>query len=161
MEDLMTAINRRNARAAVAVVPVAAVVPALAANENPTRFEVKKPGRDRSIEELSFVYDYWVRPVGRKRGESFRLFWNVQATGDYGGDCASGERMADEFLTWLCDQHDYSGFSGGSVLGWIAQDMSQKRTGLEVGFLSRAGNLALVANYLVLNRMPNPEWRDA
>ena len=45
-------------------------------------------------------------------------------------------------------------------MGWIAQDMPPKRTGLEVGFFSLVGDLAFAANYLVQNRMPNTEWRD-
>ena len=55
------------------------------------------PTRDRAITELSFVHDYWVRPVDRKRGEAFRVFWNVQATGDYAADCNLGRETARSF----------------------------------------------------------------
>jgi hypothetical protein len=42
----------------------------------------------------------------------------------------------------------------GAILGWIANDMPQKRTGLEVGFCSYAGKMAFAAHYLATNRMP-------
>src|SRR5215210_4198963 len=57
---------------------------------------------DRSLETLSFVTDYWVRPVGKRRGEAFRCFWAVSLSGHYAADCKQGGEMAREFLGFLC-----------------------------------------------------------
>jgi hypothetical protein len=87
------------------------------------------------ITKLSFVKDYWVREEGRKRGKSFRVFWNVDPSGDYCADYITGRHMAIEWL-----QHVQAcaavGFAASGMLGWHVHDMPPKHTGIEVGFLA-------------------------
>lgn len=167
----MTIIDRRSlitrgaavvGAAAVTTIPAAAISAAAIKPKEPTsRGTMKLPTRDRPITELSFVNDYWVRPVDWKRGHVFRIFWNVEASGSYFADCDKGQAMGEEFLTWLIDNYDHQGFPGWSILGWVAQDMPQKRTGLEVGFLSYVGKMATCGHYLATDRTPVPQPTEA
>jgi len=68
--------------------------------------------------------------------------------------------MAEEFLTFLCDDYDWNGFPGWSILGWIASDMPSELRGIEVGFLSLIGKMALVGQYIAAERAPRTEWRN-
>lgn len=63
-----------------------------------------------------FVNDYWVREPGKRRGHSFRVFWNVRPSGDYEADCITGERLALEYLAYAREALR-SGFAGSSNLG--------------------------------------------
>jgi hypothetical protein len=54
--------------------------------------------KEPEIMSLSFVNDYWVREASKRRGHPFRVFWDVNPSGDYSNDCWAGERMALEWL---------------------------------------------------------------
>jgi hypothetical protein len=148
--------------AAVAAVPAVGLPSdaSMATGETKTGRKLKlkpwpRPDRDPDITQLSFVRDYWIKPVGKKRGTSFRVFWDVAPSDDYRADCDRGHEMAEEFLRYLCDCYAYNGFSGGSILGWIANDMPPERSGLEVGFFSYIGRLAMGAEFIAAGRLPD------
>jgi hypothetical protein len=81
----------------------------------------RKVGRKDTIACLSFVKDF-------KKG---RCFWNVKATGDYGADCRTGNRLGLEYLAFEERDHD-----GPGHLQHIVMDMPRKLTGIEIGFLT-------------------------
>lgn len=75
--------------------------------------------------------------VGGRRAAGGFSFWNVPATGGYGGGCKTGEALAGIYLKHL---RDHGGASFG-VLQVIARDMfdcdlPESRFGQVVGFFS-------------------------
>ena len=85
------------------------------------------------VTSLPFVAD-----IGTGRSKE-RSFWHVQPTGDYGTDCATGERYAHQAVMYI----RLTGFR--PLLGWVLFAMPNKdtRTGIEVGFLSEVSKLLL------------------
>jgi hypothetical protein len=67
-------------------------------------------------------------PVVRTHG-----FWTHQASGDYGADCAHGEREAEAFLLRLNTARKFF------ILGWMVRDMIARGrfSGIEAGFFHR------------------------
>jgi hypothetical protein len=107
-------------------------------NVVPLRSELEVP----PITSLSFVKDYWVREPGKRQGHSFRVFWDVNPSGDYGADCIAGEHMALEWLRYTRSCQENSSFASSGMLSWFASDMPPESTGLEVGFWSIIGGAA-------------------
>lgn len=80
-----------------------------------------------SAADLSFVADL---PKTSPKSPP-RTFWSVTATGDYSADCATGERLAREYLDYEKREHE-----GPPLLPWIVADMPRDLTGIETSFLS-------------------------
>jgi hypothetical protein len=89
---------------------------------------------DSPIGRLSFVKNCRVRRHGRLRN-----FWYVKPTGDYGKDCATGEKFALEYL-----KYEETAQPGG-LLQVIVQDMPRDQTGIEVAFLATVARAASMA----------------
>jgi hypothetical protein len=80
---------------------------------------------------LSFVADRDGKTLPKpKRDQYPRCWWHVKPTGDYGADCATGEKLGLEYLAFEAED------DGGGNLALIVKDMPRKLTGIEVGFLT-------------------------
>ncbi len=93
----------------------------------PHRAARPKPKRAGSVADLSFVAD--LQKTSKKSPP--RTFWSVKATGDYARDCATGERLAREYLDYARSNPDRP-----PLLPWIVGDMPRDLTGIETAFLS-------------------------
>ena len=78
----------------------------------------------------------------RAAGANPRCFWHVAPTGNYGADCATGAEyaaLATDYMVAARSPH---------LLPWVVIDMISMRrphSGIEVGFLSAFGRLAVQA----------------
>jgi hypothetical protein len=108
------------------------------------------------LTEISFVNDYWVREAGKKRGHTFRVFWDVFPTGNYGSDVVTGGRLAVELLEhWL-------GRAIVPLLQWVVADMPHKLTGIEIGFLAALADAACAGAWAgrASAKACEKSWRD-
>jgi len=80
------------------------------------------------IESLSFVYDR----APKSRTNVQRCLWHVQPTGNYDGDCHTGQLFAIEYLRYRVECEEST-----PLLALIIRDMPKggEHTGIEVGFL--------------------------
>lgn len=79
-----------------------------------------------SIETLPFV---------TIRADGMPNLWNVQATGDWSADCATGREYGEALVAQMRERGD------PSPLARIVAAMPSAQTGIEVGFLTAvAGN---------------------
>ena len=89
---------------------------------------------------LPFVVD--ASKEERAAGANPRCFWSVAPTGVYSADCATGAEyaaLAADYMVAAQSSH---------LLPWVAIDMISMRrphSGIEVGFLSAVGRLAVQA----------------
>jgi hypothetical protein len=89
---------------------------------------------------LPFVVD--ASKEERATGANPRCFWHVAPTGNYGADCATGAEyaaLATDYMVAARSPH---------LLPWVVIDMISMRrphSGIEVGFLSAFGRLAVQA----------------
>jgi hypothetical protein len=63
--------------------------------------------------------------------------WSVEPSGDYEADCATGHRLAWDFLAW---RHD-AGFA--VALGWLVSSIAKRNregSGIEAGFFHVLGS---------------------
>lgn len=99
----------------------------------------KEPG-STSPTVLPFVVD--ASNEERAAGANPRCFWHVAPTGNYGADCATGAEyaaLATDYMVAALSPH---------LLPWVVIDMISMRrphSGIEVGFLSAVGRLAVQA----------------
>jgi len=91
-----------------------------------------KDPRRPPIATLSFVASRDGKMLPKPReGQHLRCFWNVNATGDYGRDCRTGQALALEFLAF-----EEADAGGPGYLPMIVGDMPRPLTGVEIGFLT-------------------------
>lgn len=99
--------------------------------------------------DLPFVID---QPDGRR-------FWNVNPTGHYANDCATGASFADAAINHMVK-------TGAShLLGWIVKDMhaaQHRDRGIEIGFLGQVARHAMIGVVAMRElRRPDQEARLA
>jgi hypothetical protein len=85
------------------------------------------------IGRLSFVATRDGKALPKPKRDQFpRCFWHVKPSGDYAADCATGRKLALEYLSFAEEN------TGGCPpsLPWIVRDMPRALTGIEVGFLT-------------------------
>ncbi len=90
---------------------------------------------------LPFVRNTTLRE--QAAGAAPRSFWDVQPTGDYGPDCATGARYAALALDFMV------AVNSPQILQWAVFDMmtaERAHSGIEVGFLSTFGQIATHAH---------------
>jgi len=90
---------------------------------------------------LPFVRNTTLRE--QAAGAAPRSFWDVQPTGDYGPDCATGARYAALALDFMV------AVNSPQILQWTVCDMmtaGRAHSGIEVGFLSTFGQIATHAH---------------
>lgn len=90
---------------------------------------------------LPFVRNTTLRE--QAAGAAPRSFWDVQPTGDYGPDCATGARYAALAIDYMVAANS------PQILQWAVCDMmtaGRAHSGIEVGFLSVFGRLAAQAH---------------
>jgi hypothetical protein len=86
------------------------------------------------VSRLSFVADRDGKTLPKPKGDQCgRCFSRVRPSGDYANDCKVGLALGLEYLAYA-EAEMKSG--GPPILGFIVEDMQQKHTGPEVGFLS-------------------------
>jgi hypothetical protein len=93
----------------------------------------RRPEPNDPVGRLSFVAsrDGLRLPLATKDPNG-RCFWHVKPTGDGWEDCATGEKLALEYLEYEAKHWNRVGGS----LQHIVMDMPRKLTGIEIGFLS-------------------------
>ncbi|MBQ2260196.1 MAG: hypothetical protein II336_02370 [Loktanella sp.] len=87
---------------------------------------------------LPFVRD--TTAAERALGADPRTFWSVQPSGNFGSDCTVGAGYAEAALDYMVAAN------APEILSWAVFDMMRlprMRSGVEVGFLSAFGRLAL------------------
>jgi hypothetical protein len=101
--------------------------------------------QDRSLAHpvlaLPFVRQTTLRE--QAAGAVPRSFWDVQPTGNYGPDCATGARYAALALDFMVAANS------PQILQWAVCDMmtaGRAHSGIEVGFLSTFGRIAALAH---------------
>jgi hypothetical protein len=98
----------------------------------------KRIGGKAAKHPLPFITD-------RKRGgSSYRRWWHVHPTGDYGADCETGRAYADAYVDFCRREFSSSGLVA-PPLQWIVKDMPRQMSGIEISFLSKVGAMAVTA----------------
>lgn len=94
-----------------------------------TILQFKAPAEPEApnVLDLPFVKD---TPDGRR-------FWCVEPTGDTRQDNETGRRYAEMALNYAVKS------GNGPTIGWIIDDMPQKRGGVEIGFMAEVTKQAL------------------
>jgi hypothetical protein len=90
---------------------------------------------------LPFVRNTTLRE--QAAGAAPRSYWDVQPTGDYGPDCATGARYAALALDFMVSSRS------PQIFQWAVCDMmtaGRAHSGIEVGFLSTFGQIATHAH---------------
>jgi hypothetical protein len=90
---------------------------------------------------LPFVRNTTLRE--QAAGAAPRSYWDVQPTGDYGPDCATGARYAALALDFMVSSRS------PQIFQWAVFDMmtaGRAHSGIEVGFLSTFGQIATHAH---------------
>ena len=108
-----------------------------------------------SLDSISFI-----KLIGKGRG--YNYWADVSAGSGYGDDCATGERLAGEFIAFIA-ANPTNGNS--SLLGSIMIDMSANGAtkGHKIGFMNTINKYAMAGGYLAQMAAPADEepWRKA
>ena len=100
------------------------------ADTSASRKRASRPPQHHPADDLSFTR---MRPRSEWRGTNLlpRCWWSVAPSGDYRADCATGTKMALEYLAYINGEA-----STGGCLGLIVQEMPRELSGIEVAFLT-------------------------
>lgn len=84
----------------------------------------------------------------RKKSEGGGIdYWNVKPTGNYVDDCATGKRLAAEYLAFV---GEWPTVGNGTLLGCIVHDMMERSlngepwSGVHFGFLGEINHCAMM-----------------
>lgn len=104
-------------------------------------------GDQHPVLSLPFVRD--ATADERAAGSEPRRFWCVHPTGNFGHDCAMGAQYARAALDYMVIAN------APYLLQWSVFDMSEMqrpRSGVEIGFVSAFGRLAMLAHAAQLGK---------